>query len=504
MSGYLLILAIIVLGGAIATIGDRLGTRVGKARLSLFNLRPKQTAVIVTILTGTIISTATVGILLATNSQLRYVLTRIDEIGLQSKQAQEKLAQAIAQKNEAENDFEQAELQLKTAIERLRKTNNALKEAKLNQKRSESKLKQLITKFNQTQFKTKELQTKISQLSQTSRRLEAEQITLIQQRNAAQANLATANTQRFQLESKVQEAQSRLQAVAVEQQKLEVEIQQAQAELKIAQKQEIDSRKALEKVESELESANTQRAELQQDIASLSENRKRLERNVQILTIGLRQGNVTIRTGQVLASAVIENQTSRESALRALDQLRQQARIAAIIRTNPQQIQPNERVIQFIPQDVESVVDRLSDGGSYVVRILSALNYLEGEQSVLVIPQIAPNRKIYQADETLSAIQFKPEPQPKGEAQVVSKLNALFALTREKAIRDGILADPITGNVGEFNSFKLLRFALAILEINDPGTIQVITVTSEAAFTAGPLEIDLIAIKDNQVILRSN
>lgn len=39
MAGYILVLAVLILGGAIATLGDRLGTKVGKARLSLFNLQ---------------------------------------------------------------------------------------------------------------------------------------------------------------------------------------------------------------------------------------------------------------------------------------------------------------------------------------------------------------------------------------------------------------------------------------------------------------------------------
>jgi uncharacterized protein (DUF3084 family) len=69
MDGVLLILAIIFLGGAIATVGDRIGTRVGKARLSLFNLRPRTTAILVTILTGSIISASTLGIIFATNKE---------------------------------------------------------------------------------------------------------------------------------------------------------------------------------------------------------------------------------------------------------------------------------------------------------------------------------------------------------------------------------------------------------------------------------------------------
>jgi uncharacterized protein (DUF3084 family) len=39
--GWLLILALLVLGGILSTLGDRLGSRVGKARLSLLNMRPR-------------------------------------------------------------------------------------------------------------------------------------------------------------------------------------------------------------------------------------------------------------------------------------------------------------------------------------------------------------------------------------------------------------------------------------------------------------------------------
>ncbi len=35
MSGWLLILALLLLGGVLSTLGDRLGSKVGKARLSL-------------------------------------------------------------------------------------------------------------------------------------------------------------------------------------------------------------------------------------------------------------------------------------------------------------------------------------------------------------------------------------------------------------------------------------------------------------------------------------
>ena len=79
-TGYILIAAILILGGVIATVGDRIGTRVGKARLSLFNLRPKKTAVLVTIFTGGLISASTLAILFAADEGLRKGVFELEDI----------------------------------------------------------------------------------------------------------------------------------------------------------------------------------------------------------------------------------------------------------------------------------------------------------------------------------------------------------------------------------------------------------------------------------------
>ncbi|MEB3264662.1 MAG: DUF3084 domain-containing protein [Synechococcus sp.] len=80
MSGWLLILALLVLGGVLATLGDRLGSRVGKARLSLFNLRPRRTAVLITVLTGSLISAISLGLMLLVSERLRVGLFELDQL----------------------------------------------------------------------------------------------------------------------------------------------------------------------------------------------------------------------------------------------------------------------------------------------------------------------------------------------------------------------------------------------------------------------------------------
>ena len=51
MYGVFLIVVLILTGGAIAFIGDRLSTKIGKKRLSILGLRPRHTSIIVTIIT---------------------------------------------------------------------------------------------------------------------------------------------------------------------------------------------------------------------------------------------------------------------------------------------------------------------------------------------------------------------------------------------------------------------------------------------------------------------
>ena len=80
MSGWLLILALLLLGGVLSTLGDRLGSKVGKARLSLFNLRPRKTAVVITALTGSLISAISLGLMLLVSERLRVGLFELDQL----------------------------------------------------------------------------------------------------------------------------------------------------------------------------------------------------------------------------------------------------------------------------------------------------------------------------------------------------------------------------------------------------------------------------------------
>lgn len=119
MSGWLLILALLILGGVLSTLGDRLGSRIGKARLSLFQLRPKSTAVLITVLTGSLISAMSLGLMLLVSQQLRVGLFELDQIEARLQTSRAKLAASESDRRRAEQERAYSQAQLKQAEERL-------------------------------------------------------------------------------------------------------------------------------------------------------------------------------------------------------------------------------------------------------------------------------------------------------------------------------------------------------------------------------------------------
>ena len=107
-SALVLIAAILLLGGLLAALGDYLGTKVGKARLRIFQLRPRQTATFVTIFTGTLIAASTLGILFATSESLRKGIFRLDEYLNRLQDARNELAEAVQDKEQVEQELAQA------------------------------------------------------------------------------------------------------------------------------------------------------------------------------------------------------------------------------------------------------------------------------------------------------------------------------------------------------------------------------------------------------------
>ena len=126
-----LIVILILLGGLIAPFGDLLGTKIGKARFSILKLRPKKTATIVTIITGSFISSISIGLLLLVSEEFRQRLF-VDIPLLQKTVEESKKAlvplQEAREKLEDKIDNKEKELnKLKSDIKEFRRGNVVIK-----------------------------------------------------------------------------------------------------------------------------------------------------------------------------------------------------------------------------------------------------------------------------------------------------------------------------------------------------------------------------------------
>src|SRR6476646_10668224 len=173
-SGYILIVAILVLGGVIATVGDRIGTRVGKARLSLFNLRPRKTAVLVTIATGGIISASTLAILFAVSDQLRTGVFELGKIQKNLAEARQDLDQAKTQKSQVEQELTKARAEQVSAQQRLDRINLFLKAAIARQATTEAQLNRTQTQLARVETARTRTEAQLNQTQNQLSRAEAE------------------------------------------------------------------------------------------------------------------------------------------------------------------------------------------------------------------------------------------------------------------------------------------------------------------------------------------
>lgn len=106
MFGIRLMFLLAVMGGIIAFIADKLGSKIGKKKLSVFGLRPHDTSVLLTVLSGVMIALFSVGILAVSSESARTALFGMEKL-------QKELFRLTAEKSTAEEEYSKAMASLK-------------------------------------------------------------------------------------------------------------------------------------------------------------------------------------------------------------------------------------------------------------------------------------------------------------------------------------------------------------------------------------------------------
>jgi uncharacterized protein (DUF3084 family) len=87
-----LIPLLIVVSGLVAFIGNLVGRAIGRRRLTLFGVRPRYTAQIVTVVTGMMITVVTLAVVLLVSQDARQALFHLQEVQQQTRQLESQIA----------------------------------------------------------------------------------------------------------------------------------------------------------------------------------------------------------------------------------------------------------------------------------------------------------------------------------------------------------------------------------------------------------------------------
>lgn len=395
MTGITLILVLALMGGLIAYLGDKLGSKIGKKRLRLFGLRPHDTSVVMTIVSGMLVAALTITVLTIASKEVRTAL-----FGM--KQMRAEIASLTATRDKANE-----ELSAQSA-------------------------------------KIEELDQKISEATQA-----AEQAR--QQKAAAEAQMKDAQAQ----------------------------MQQAQADLGQLQARYAEASTRLQEAQEQVRQAEAARDQLQQDVKSLEDTAKKLREGI----VAVREGHVVFRSGEILYSGVLKSGQSEENTQKQLQEFLNQANIQVAGRIG---VDPSTPVIWLSREAVENAASNLEKAkGDMYVRVCAAGNILSGEVVVSRLEMVGD--KVVYPEDTLILTQSITVDPNSNESDLA--LMAFLKAVNRAAQADGVIPNPITGDVGAITSTELSNASEKICSL---GGKVVITAKARRDITvAGPVLLDL-------------
>ncbi len=168
---WMLILSLVGASALVAYVGDVVGMRIGKRRISLFGLRPRYTSSFITVLTGILITIVTLWFLSMTSETVRTALFSM-------KFVQRQITQLTSQLQESRQELQEMEFNLLTSQEGLQKKQEELKSAQ--------------TKFDLVDGQLAQIRRELKIQTEKSLAVEAERVRLekeLQVLNARRAGL---------------------------------------------------------------------------------------------------------------------------------------------------------------------------------------------------------------------------------------------------------------------------------------------------------------------------
>lgn len=158
MVGIRLIIIMAVVGGFIAFLADKMGSKIGKKRMSVFGLRPKHTSILLTVLSGTIIAVLTIGVMAVASQSARTALFGMDKL-------QQELKLLNKEKSDAAIALEEAKGKVDEQNKKITTLDAKIKDAEAENDAMEAKLAQVNDMYAQATSEVSSLSASKVQLT---------------------------------------------------------------------------------------------------------------------------------------------------------------------------------------------------------------------------------------------------------------------------------------------------------------------------------------------------
>lgn len=482
----LFVATVVVVSGLIAYLGDLIGRRMGKRRLTLFGLRPRHTAIVMTTITGMVIASLTIGTMLGTSSRLRHMFLRgerlvreIETYQIKNRQLRQRNVELSEASERLTEDVRKKSLQVKKAekeVVEARKQASAATRAR----------DQVLVRVKNLQSEVRSRQVELAKLRQTGRLTE-------QQLRQTSASLDERVAELLAVKKSLAEQDMNL---AAKQRELDARSQELAS--KVAQ---------LEEAESQLREAEIAVRHQRE----LIEAQKRLLTEEMMRTEMLLVGDVVLQQGQEIGRRVIDSTLSKDQVRAELARLldnasdvAEESQAGSGRASRAVQLVFLDRRGRNIVDDEDACIDKAAEAivaqgkqssvKSVIVRVIVVSNTLKGNNALVEFGPFFWNKLAFRRGENIARRVIDGR---MSEGRVLlAVMDFLKENVRSAAQQEGVVpvAGPDPDRAAEPISDRQLDHLMDLVEmIRSTGKrVELRAVAESDIYAAGPLDLDSI------------
>lgn len=468
---WTLITFLIVISGIIAFVGNYVGRRAGKKRISILGIRPYYTSMIITVLTGIIITVVTLVILTSTSSSIRSAL--------ESKSQLQETIKLLSQRlSTTQSELSIRASELNAAIEYQKKLEKEINEQNKRVKDLEKQLEEM-----EAEMKAKEVALKNREIALEESKSNLED--LDRQRQKLTNTISELNKDKERLKKEAEGLKKEKEILLEEGKKLKERLSALEREISILEEQ----RKALS---SKLELYNSELSELKKEISEYKvqalELKKEIKNKEEQLNL-LRHQKIIFYGGEIILAETINGPKSEQEARDSIFYLLDRAN--EIIKVRHAQLgvyMPNgeDNVIStYDLNDLEFAIKSLK-GEQRLIRIKVKNNTLIREPVQLIIESLK-SKLIFNKDETIT-FKFVSSKLPRNK--IIEELDLILTEARKEGVRRGMIIDHLTNPITNVSYETLLSLSVRIkVKYSKVGSVLVLVRAERDIYTGGPLRV---------------